>query len=179
MLIRMSRVIREALIIAGRYDFLYDDKGNHIKITRKNMSKLSDERTTPDDLFFPLHKEFQFTIDVAATDSNKKVERYYSRKDSAFKHKWNNEVAFMNPPYSELRKWLRKAYNERFDATIVAVLPCDGSTRWFHDYIWDESKNRTRPGVEIRFPSKRFKFSDYDTGAKFATLIAIFRICPG
>lgn len=130
--------------------------------------KKTDERTTPQDLF----AEFHFDIDVAATPENAKLPRYYTKEDSAFNHTWVG-TCFCNPPYSEIYRWLQYATTQ--PATTVFILPCDTSTRWFHDFLWDDAHHRPRPGVQLRFPKGRFKFGTYTTSPKFATIIAVIQ----
>ncbi len=80
----------------------------------------------------------------------------------------------MNPPYSNIPQWLRKARDESKDgATVVCILPVDSSTKWFHEYIWNNKTNQFK--CEIRFPDKRYQFGNYSNSAKFATMIAIFK----
>ena len=43
----------------------------------------SDEWETPQDFFNNLNNEFHFTLDVAASDANHKVPRYYTIEDNA------------------------------------------------------------------------------------------------
>ena len=139
-----------------------------------NAAKMTDERETPLELFEPLHAEFNFDVDVAAMYNNTKLPKYFHIGDSGLKQEWAPMRCFMNPPYSEIPRWLDKATVEmNKGALIVAILPIDSSTRWFHNYIWDESKNNWRNGIKVRFPSKRFKFDKYANSAKFATMIAI------
>lgn len=135
------------------------------------MSKKTDERTTPDSLFNKLNEEFNFKYDLAATDENHKLSLYYTKENSAFKYKWV-DTNFLNCPYSEIWTWVNKA-NQSIGKTVM-VLPCDTSTGWFHDFIWDESKQECRPNVSIRHYRGRFKFNKYSTSPKFATIVVIF-----
>ena len=76
---------------------------------------------------------------------------------------------FCNPPYSQISKWVQKAYEESHkDGTIVVLLiPARTDTRYFHDYILHRS--------EIRFIRGRIKFSDAKHNAPFPSMIVIFR----
>lgn len=110
--------------------------------------KDSDERATPPELFNPLNEEFHFDIDVCAFKWNTKLPRYFSPFENGLKQKWAPLKCFMNPPYSEIKVWLNKARTEAEQgALVVAILPCDSSTRWFHEYIWDEQFNYFRKSV--------------------------------
>lgn len=141
-------------------------------------SKDSDERSTPDDLYKMLDDEFHFTLDVCASEENAKCGLYHTIEIDGLTSNWRNKICFMNPPYSNIGRWLEKASCEcRINKVIVVcILPCDTSTRWFQNYIWyDKPLHRLRPRVELRFPHGRFKFGKYTTSPQFATIIAIFR----
>ena len=133
------------------------------------MSKSSDERETPNELFDELNKEFLFEIDLAASDNLHKLPMYYTKENSAFKHTWTG-ANFCNPPYSDISPWLRYGSNQK--ALTVYILPCDTSTKWFHQYLWDRFKHKPRTNVQLRFPKGRYKFSNTNS-PKFATIIAI------
>jgi len=135
------------------------------------MSQRTDERATPQILFDELNNEFHFEIDLAANHENALLPLYYTKENSAFDYFWNTN-SFLNPPYSELYNWLEYASKQR--GLIVVILPCDTSTKWFHDFLWDKTKHTTRKGIQLRFPKGRFKFGKYTTSPKFATIIAIF-----
>ena len=133
------------------------------------MSKSSDERETPNDLFIPLFREFHFERDLAASDELHKLTTYYTKENSAFKYQWTGSN-FCNPPYSDIKPWLRYATQQK--ALVVFILPCDTSTQWFHKYLWDKINHKPRTNVQLRFPEGRYKFSNTNS-PKFATIIAI------
>lgn len=133
----------------------------------------SDERATPPELFKLLDYEFHFTCDVAAWSDNKKCEKYYDFTIDGLKQDWSKDVNFLNPPFSAIKQWLRKARAEaEKGALTVVILPNDSSTQWFHEFIWDKAKREFR--VPVFFPDKRYKFGTYSNASKFAVLIAIF-----
>ena len=76
---------------------------------------------------------------------------------------------FCNPPYSQIDKWVEKAYREtREDNTLVVMLiPARTDTRYFHDYIYQRS--------EIRFVKGRIKFGEAKYNAPFPSMVVIFR----
>jgi len=140
------------------------------------MSKNSDERTTPDKLFKPLDEEFHFTLDPCSTHENAKCARHYTVEENGLLQSWRDEIVFMNPPYSDILVWLEKAHYEHWNnnTMTIAILPCDTSTRWFHDYLWNNESHITYPRIQLRFPKGRFKFGKYTTSPQFATIIAVF-----
>jgi site-specific DNA-methyltransferase (adenine-specific) len=149
------------------------------------MSKKTDERTTPQELFDELNAEFHFSLDVAATAENAKCTAFLDKETNGLIASWQDHICFMNPPYSNIWMWLSKARRETYPHTshkckfdckvVVCILPCDTSTRWFHDFLWDKVTHTTKPGVQLRFPQGRYKFGKYTTSPKFATIIAVLR----
>lgn len=154
------------------------------KIDYTPSSKDSDERTTPDNLFKLLDDEFQFTLDVCATNANTKCVLFFSKvseRRNGLIQSWKDNICFMNPPYSSISAWLDKAEEELriSNVTTVCILPCDTSTRWFHNYLWNDKYHEPQYGIQLRFPKGRFKFGKYTTSPQFATIIAVFRLHHG
>ena len=56
------------------------------------------EWETPADLFAQLDAEFHFTLDVAASVTNAKCARYYTRAQDALQQPWEG-ICWCNPPY--------------------------------------------------------------------------------
>lgn len=126
------------------------------------------ERTTPDDLFRPLDRIFDFQLDAAATAENAKCARFFTREQSAFLRDWGVGPAFCNPPYDAggLLGWCDLMARWGHSMIVVGVLPGDTSTRWFQK-IWDTAQI-------VWFPPRRYKFNGLATSAKFASAIPIW-----
>lgn len=141
-----------------------------------------DAHVTPLMVFDPLDVEFgPFDVDLAASEANTMVERFYSAEDSALGHDWADEfsqgVGWCNPPYSRglQRKFIEKASDEsHLGFTTVLLLPARTDTRVFHQHIWDAQLHRPRGGVEVRFLPGRIKFSGQVNGAPFPSMIVVF-----
>lgn len=119
------------------------------------MTKLSDEWQTPQWLFDELNDEFNFDIDLCATKENSKCDLYCSDHinnhtahisgNSSFElsELFNTKLvisAFMNPPYSNPKPFIEKAWEDSKHCKIVCLVKCDPSTRWWATF-WDyESK---------------------------------------
>src|SRR6185295_6484434 len=71
-----------------------------------------DDRATCPDLFRRLHERFGFTVDVAASLTNRKVHRYYSIEEDGLSQSWAGERVWCNPPFSCIEPWVRKAWQE-------------------------------------------------------------------
>lgn len=140
----------------------------------KNLDKTSDEFGTPLKIFNPLHDEFQFTVDAAASKYNTKLPRYWTKEDNSLTMSWQNERVFCNPPYSRglVKQFVEKAYAETiriFDPCILAVLlvPTRTEQEWFH--------NIAKPFGEIRFLRGRVQFIGGESSARDSHMLVIFR----
>lgn len=133
------------------------------------FSSKTDEWSTPQYVFDDLNNEFNFTLDPCATKENHKVSNYLTKERNGLAISWGGERVFCNPPYSQIDKWVEKAYREtRNDNTIVVLLiPSRTDTRYFHNYI--------NHRAEIRFVKGRLKFGDSKNAAPFPSMIVIFR----
>jgi site-specific DNA-methyltransferase (adenine-specific) len=138
-------------------------------MTSVHFSSATPEWSTPISVFDALNAEFQFTLDPCATPESAKCEKYFTRKEDGLAQSWSGEVVFMNPPYgSEIKKWMRKAYESscRDGATVVCLIPTRTDTAWWHDYA---AKG------EIRFIRGRLKFGGAAQPAPFPSAVVVFR----
>lgn len=134
-------------------------------ISKALYSSESEMWETPQDLFDRLDKEFHFTVDVCALDSNTKCASFYSPDQDGLKQKWEG-VCWMNPPYGRnIGEWMKKALES--EATVVCLVPARTDTKWWHDYAMKAS--------EIRFVKGRLKFGDSKNSAPFPSAIIVFR----
>lgn len=116
------------------------------------MSSNHNDWETPQDLFDELNKEFGFTLDPCSTHENAKCKKHYTIKENGLRQCWDGEVVFMNPPYGrEISKWIQKAYEESYYATVVCLIPARTDTQYWHDYIFGKAD-------DIRFLKGRVYF---------------------
>lgn len=136
---------------------------------RTVFSRESDEWETPKDLYQTLDAEFRFTLDPCATAANAKCGNHYTAKDDGLTKNWGGQRVFCNPPYSKVKQWVQKCYEEaeKPGTVVVALLPSRTDTRWFHDYVLDRA--------EVRFIRGRLKFSGAQHNAPFPSMIVIWR----
>lgn len=129
----------------------------------------SDDWATPQKIFDELDAEFNFNLDPCASVENHKCDLFYTEADDGLSKNWGGYRVFCNPPYSQISKWVEKAFREtRNDNTIVVMLiPSRTDTRYFHDYIYQRT--------EIRFVKGRLKFGEATQSAPFPSMIVIFR----
>ena len=171
------------------------------------MDNISDKWQTPQWLFNELNLEFNFDIDLCATADNTKCDRFYfdyfsnkihnkgDHTGDATGYWWSLEghnnplschklnCAFMNPPYSNPKPFIEKAWEDSKYCKIVCLVKCDPSTKWWATF-WEygvecpciqfgveandpdiclgcNNKGRyngPKPGCEVRFFPKRIQF---------------------
>ena len=117
-----------------------------------HYSSKSNEWGTPQDLFDQLDEVYQFTLDLCATPYNAKCIKYYTKEEDGLSKDWSGECVFMNPPYGrEIKKWVKKAYEESLKgATVVCLIPARTDTVYWHQYIFTFA--------EVKFIKGRLKF---------------------
>ena len=107
-------------------------------VTEPDRTDEVDDRGTNPALFSELSERFGgFTLDVAAAAHNAKCERYFDRKTDGLEQSWAGERVWCNPPYSDIRPWVDKAWQEvgRADL-IVMLLPANRTEQaWWQDAV--------------------------------------------
>lgn len=133
---------------------------------------------TPWPLFRALDAEFGFTVDVAADESNHKLERWFEGPCIAIREQcacgicseWGDEICWSNPPYGALNlvMWTAKyAEAVSLGATVVALLPVSTSTDWFEQVF--------RAASEIRLLKRRVAFVGSTSNNTTDSMLAIYR----
>ena len=147
-------------------------------MSHQRKSKIVTEKDsweTPQWLFDLLDQEFHFQVDAAATKENAKLPAYFEDLDAVptLKFDWYCKGAwerfFLNPPYSQIAVFMKKAYEEsQKGAIVVCLIPARTDTKYWHDYVMKAQ--------EIRFIKGRLKFGDSKTGAPSPSVVVIFDI---
>lgn len=134
-----------------------------------HFSSATDDWATPQEFFDELDAEFDFTLDVCASDSNAKCGLYFTRDDDGLSQTWDAERCWMNPPYGrEIKAWMRKAYGSSLEgALVVCLVPARTDTAWWHDYA--------TKATEIRFVRGRLRFGSAKHSAPFPSAVVVFR----
>jgi len=122
--------------------------------------KKSDFWRTPKEIYKLLDQEFCFTFDPCP---------YEIPEWDGLEGGWGKSN-FVNPPYSETEKWVKKAIVEwKKGKLVVMLLRLDASTKWFRDLIL--------PNAEIRLFDDRLHFVNVDgksSRSDHASILAIF-----
>lgn len=153
---------------------------NHPQQTAKRGAKDAvDDRGTDPAFIASLEDRFgKFTLDVAAAPHNAKAPSYYTRDDDGLTQPWMGRV-WCNPPYSDIRSWVEKAwsewsnprpvYEEGPDGTlgvigtakrpelIVMLLPANRTEqKWWQDLV-EPVRDRPSFGNPRRIPVAPFR----------------------
>jgi phage N-6-adenine-methyltransferase len=128
-----------------------------------------DDRSVTPEVFAALHARFRFTIDAAASPSNALLARYWTRDDDALGKSWAGERVWCNPPYSDIRPWVQKAWLE-WTATgwqaellpppslIVMLLPANRTEQgWWQDLV-EPGLREQRSDFRVEFLPGRMRF---------------------
>jgi phage N-6-adenine-methyltransferase len=136
--------------------------------TKVMFSSNNDMWSTPQHLFDVLNAEFNFDLDVCATEFDTKCSHFYSPEVDGLKQEWHG-TCFMNPPYSSVKTWIKKASYEfkEHKSTVVCLVPARTDTKWMQDYCCDAD--------EIRLIKGRLHFNDGPNSAPFPSCIVVFK----
>lgn len=125
-------------------------------MNRVHFSSATDHWATPKAVYEDLNREFHFVDDPCPLNGTGGLER-----------DWISPV-FCNPPYSDIKTWAKKAFDEaRQGKTVVLLVPSRTDTRWWHEYIMQAS--------EIRFLKGRLKFGTAKFNAPFPSCVVVFK----
>lgn len=132
---------------------------NHRQQTaRRGALDKVDDRRTPDSLWLPLHEEFAFTLDAAASPDNTKCGRFFTVGDNGLEQSWVEDRVWCNPPYSDCGAWVEKANAEMWKGCklIVMLLPANRTEQgWWQEHVeWHRRAGR----IETRFLAGRLRF---------------------
>jgi len=131
------------------------------------ISKQSNEWETPKRFFRILDRIIGYDLDPCATRENAKCKHYFTKENNGLRQEWHGCV-FMNPPFSDIYSWVKKAYEELDNMDgITMLLPARVDSKWFFDFILPNLDKNTR----IEFKRGRFHFSESRNSAPFACFI--------
>lgn len=132
------------------------------------MSSVMDDWSTPPEFFKRVNDEFNFTLDVCASECNAKCEKYFTESDDGLRKEWVG-ICWMNPPYGrDILDWMEKAYSSwRKGAVVVCLVPCRTDTVWWHSYVMR--------APQVRLIRGRLKFGGSKNSAPFPCALVVFK----
>jgi phage N-6-adenine-methyltransferase len=119
----------------------------------------NDERFTPPDLFAEQDRKYRFTLDAAASWENHKCFKFFTREDDGLAQSWSGETVWCNPPYSDVRPWVEKAFLEvrRGCRRVVILLPNNRQEQPFWQELIEPVRDRGM-GIRTEFLPRRRNF---------------------
>lgn len=101
-----------------------------------------DSRFTPPDFMASIYSAFgDIDIDPCGNELSSVIAHRYilpSRGGDGLNDDWSGRLAFVNPPYSELLKWLKRAH-EQWTAgkveTVICLVPTRTDSPWFQEVL--------------------------------------------
>lgn len=133
------------------------------------MDSLSQDHGTPDEIFKPLDREFNFHIDLCASKENALLPIYYTKEDNVFT-KEIKVTSFANIEFVRAKKFAKYFYENsaKFGSTIVMLCTVKSNTNWWRDYVMKAK--------EVRFINGKvyFKGEKNTQGLRFPCAIVIF-----
>jgi len=125
----------------------------------------SDKWGTPKELYEELNKEFKFDFDPCPLS-------WKPGDVDGLSIEWGAST-FVNPPYSNVAEWIKKAWTEwKKGKCVVMLINAITDTKAFHQYIYGQA--------ELRFIKGRVKFINIENPDKQQpspkpSMIVIFR----
>lgn len=130
------------------------------QIARRGALSAVDDRATEPEFFARLNARFRFTLDVAAAAANAKLPRYFDRSADGLAQSWAGERVWCNPPYSDLRPWVEKAWAEPA-ALVVMLVPANRTEQpWWQELIEPFRDRSIGPELRVEFLPGRLRFID-------------------
>lgn len=124
--------------------------------------KHNDLFNTPSYVFEQLNSIYNFSVDAACCKNNKKVANGFCIDEGidGLSQSWEGQRVFCNPPFSQKKKWIKKAIEEvehNNCPVCVMILPLNCmSTNFFFDMV-------IKGGYHYQIPKGRIGFLDNET----------------
>lgn len=122
---------------------------------------------TPRYVFDAVNRIHNFTLDVAADESNALCESFINAEDDCLSQDWIGDICWMNPPYGRgIVKFMKKAYEQSLlGVKVCCLVPARTDTEWWHEYAMKG---------DIYFYRGRIKFVGAESSAPFPSSLVSF-----
>ena len=144
-------------------------------IKHLSIIKIQDDYGTPEELYYDLCNKFKIfpTLDVCATKQNAKCKNFITKEEDSLLFEWT-ETFFMNPPYSKVGQFMKKAYYQHLKHKVegMILIFAKTDTQFWHSYIEEKA--------EVHFIKGRIKFLKdgvkTKNSAPYPSCIVIYRL---
>ena len=131
-------------------------------------SQQTDEWSSPREVVEPIAEAIGgFDLDpCSGAERSPFADACYTEADDGLKQPWSGDV-WVNPPYSDVSSWAKKAAAEAGDgARVVFLCKGDSSTEWWQSAI--------EQATAVCAVDRRLSFGDGDNSAPFPSHIFVF-----
>jgi site-specific DNA-methyltransferase (adenine-specific) len=112
----------------------------HLQVWHRH---LKDQWETPASVFDPVHHEFGITLDVCAEPHNTQCPHFFSPEMDGLVQDWGHNICWMNPPFSQVKRWLRKALDSaQAGATVICLVKHTPGVGWWRQLIPPDAEVR-------------------------------------
>ena len=136
-------------------------KYNYFSMTPLSFYERNQKAQTPEQLYEELNDEFHFEFDPCPAFPDG-IQTF-----DGLQIPWK-KINYVNPPYNEIEKWVKKALIEKKKGnTSVFLIPLRADRKYFMEHVIPNSK------ISVVFPKVTFK--GYDRPCPWTTVIAVFQ----
>lgn len=131
--------------------FMTDYTGSNTPAEQRDLWR------TPPSLFAALDAEFCFQLDAAAAPHNALCRKFITQEQNTLETPWSDYLtipgyAWMNPPYSDITPFVKKAAAESINQIgTVMLVPSDTSVGWFKEALQTASEVRLITSGRLAF----------------------------
>lgn len=142
------------------------------------LTEIKNSWATDPVVFEALHREFNFSVDAAASDDNHKCELYFTKEDNALAENWSecmeaegvSKTVWINPPYGKglIQLFMEKCVEQKaLGVTSVLLVPATLDAQWLPLEDVSEIRMVTRGRLAFIHPLTGKKISGNNKGSMF------------
>lgn len=113
-----------------------------MSMPRQKPGKSKQDYGTPKELLDAVRHRLQidfFNIDLAASPENTVADVYFTEVDNSLVQDWHVHTAggwgWLNPPFSNIGPWVRKAAEEALrGASVIMLVPSSVGSNWWSEF---------------------------------------------
>ena len=137
--------------------------------------KIHDNYVTPPSLFAEACKKFNIfpEIDVCDCPFFHLCSKFITEKEDSLLFEWKEDF-FMNPPYSKVDKFMKKAYyqHKKHNVNGLILVFAKTDTKWWHSFVEKKAEVHFIKG-RIKFLKDGFKTKN---SAPYPSAVIIYRL---
>lgn len=134
-------------------------------------SSSSDSWQTPENVLDLVRSVEPIGLDPCTSPDNPVgADKFYTESEDGLSQSspwWTGRgLIFVNPPYSNVGRWMEKA-SSGWLSTVICLVPARTDTKWFHEFVWAQT-------ALVCFWKGRLKFKGAPSCAPFPSAIVCY-----